>query len=374
MRLLDAFGQPDIRQQWDTVLQQGKLPHALLLYGEPGSGILPGALSLANDILCSSPIQGKACRKCPSCNRTQKLIHPDLHFLLPLAGSKSLSIEYYDAWRAAIVANPWMNVFQWTQFSDVEGKQVDIHKEDIQQVTSDLSYESFEGGNKILIIWMSQFLAKEGNRLLKMIEEPPAQTYFILLTNQREQILPTIRSRCMQIFFPPISTAEINSLLVNLYHIEARQAEQIAMQSINDMGRAMALTQNSIVNLKEELTAWFRTILNRKPSEMTAWTTRMAGLDKEEQKQFLLYAIASVREILHENSDQNMYSHQTGSREMFKYMNDNFNPAAWQPVVQGMQSGYEKIARNANTKLLWLFLTITIKNTLSAYRLQHINT
>ncbi|MGB4850060.1 MAG: hypothetical protein WBP41_19195 [Saprospiraceae bacterium] len=374
MRLLDAFGQPDIRQQWDTVLQQGKLPHALLLYGEPGSGILPGALSLANDILCSSPIQGKACRKCPSCNRTQKLIHPDLHFLLPLAGSKSLSIEYYDAWRAAIVANPWMNVFQWTQFSDVEGKQVDIHKEDIQQVTSDLSYESFEGGNKILIIWMSQFLAKEGNRLLKMIEEPPAQTYFILLTNQREQILPTIRSRCMQIFFPPISTAEINSLLVNLYHIEARQAEQIAMQSINDMGRAMALTQNSIVNLKEELTAWFRTILNRKPSEMTAWTTRMAGLDKEEQKQFLLYAIASVREILHENSDQNMYSHQTGSREMFKYMNDNFNPAAWQPVVQGMQTGYEKIARNANTKLLWLFLTITIKNTLSAYRLQHINT
>ncbi|MEP6794964.1 MAG: DNA polymerase III subunit, partial [Saprospiraceae bacterium] len=365
MRLLDTFGQPAIRQQWDTVLQQGKLPHAILLYGEPGSGILPGALSLANDILCSSPVYGKACRKCPSCNRAQKLIHPDLHFLLPLAGSKSLSIEYYDAWREAIIANPWMNVFQWTQFSDVEGKQVDIHKEDIQQVTSNLSYESFEGGNKVLIIWMSQFLAKEGNRLLKMIEEPPSQTYFILVTNQREQILPTIRSRCMQIFFPPISSAEINSLLLNLYHTDARQAEQIALQSVNDMGRAMALTQNSIVNLKEELTAWFRTILSKKPSEMTAWTTRMAGLDKEEQKQFLLYAIASVREILHENSDQNIYSHQTGSREMFKYMNEHFDPVSWQPIVQGMQTGYEKIARNANTKLLWLFLTITIKNTLS---------
>lgn len=374
MRLLDTFGQPVIRQQWDTVLQQSKLPHAVLLYGEPGSGILPGALSLANDILCSTPIDGKACRKCPSCNRAQKLIHPDLHFLLPLAGSKSLSIEYYDAWREAIASNPWMNVFQWTQFCEVEGKQVDIHKEDIEQVTSNLSYESYEGGNKVLIIWMSQFLAKEGNRLLKMIEEPPAQTYFILITNQREQILPTIRSRCMQIFFPPISTVEIRSLLVNLYHTDARQAEQIALESVNDMGRAMALARNSIVNLKEELIGWFRTILNRKPNEIVTWTTRMAGLDKEEQKQFLLYAISSVREILHENSDQNIYSHQTGSREMFKYMNEHFNPAVWQPVVQGMQTGYEKIARNANTKLLWLFLTITIKNTLSAYRLQHINT
>jgi len=374
MRLLDNFGQPAIRQQWDTILQQGKLPHAILLYGEPGSGILPGALSLANDILCSSPEFGKACRKCPSCNRAQKLIHPDLHFLLPLAGSKSLSVENYEPWREAITANPWLNVYQWTQFSDVEGKQVDIHKEDIEQTTASLCYESYEGGNKVLIIWMSQFLAKEGNRLLKMIEEPPAQTYFILVSNQREQILPTIRSRCMQIFFPPMADADMNSLLINLYNIEPKQAERICLQAVNDMGRALALAQNSIISFKDELGTWFRAIMNRKPNEMVAWTTNMAGLEKEEQKQFLLFAIASIREILHEKSDHNIYSHQAGNRDMFKYLNENINPAAWQPVVQGMQTGYEKISRNANTKLLWLFLTITIKNTLSAYRLQHINT
>ncbi|MEO6132753.1 MAG: hypothetical protein ABIQ02_12970 [Saprospiraceae bacterium] len=374
MRLLDNFGQPALRQQWDTILGQGRLPHAMLLYGEPGSGILPAALSIANDILCQIPTAGKACRKCPSCNRVQKLIHPDLHFLLPLAGAKSLSEDYYDAWREAITSNPWMNLFQWTQQSDVEGKQVDIHKADIEHVTSSLSYAAYEGRNKVLVIWMSQFLAKEGNRLLKMIEEPPSETYFILVTNQREQILPTIRSRCMQFFIPPIESPEMNRLLIENYGVESKTAERISYQSVNDMGKALSLIQNSIINFKDELTAWFRAVLSRKASDMASWSTKMAGLEKEEQKQFLLFAISSVREILRDKSDQHLFTQQIAGREMFRYMNENFNPEVWQPVVQGMQTAYEKIARNANTKVLWLFLTITIKNQLSAYRLQHINT
>ncbi|MEP6646541.1 MAG: hypothetical protein ABJC12_05595 [Saprospiraceae bacterium] len=373
MRLLDNFGQPALRQQWDTVLEQGKLPHAILLYGEPGSGILPAALSLANDILCQNPLSGKACRICPSCNRALKLIHPDLHFLLPLAGSKSLTIEYLNPWRQAVTENPWMNIYQWTQFSEVEGKQVDIHKEDIDHVTSNLSYEAYEGRNKVLVIWMSQFLAKEGNRLLKLIEEPPAQTYFILITNQREQILPTIRSRCMQVFFPPIVSEEMIRLLVNVYGTDTKSAERISQQSVNDMGKALTLLQNSGLNFRDEISSWFRSVLNRKAAEISSWSIKMAGLEKEEQKQFLVYAIASVREILREKSDHQLY-HQQAGREMFRFMNENFDPAVWLQIVQAMQSAYEKIARNANTKLLWLFLTITIKNQLSAYRLQHINT
>ncbi|HJW28902.1 MAG TPA: hypothetical protein VJ508_06580, partial [Saprospiraceae bacterium] len=192
------FGQPTIRRQLDIVLEQERLPHAILFAGEPGSGLLPAALSLAADILCNAPVNGLACHACPSCHRTEKLIHPDLHFLLPLAGSKSLSTEFYPQWREAVLSNPWLNVFQWTQFSEVEGKQVDIHKEDIATTVSNFSLAAYEGGSKVMIIWMAQYLAKEGNRLLKLIEEPQPNTYFILLSNQREQILPTIRSRCMQ--------------------------------------------------------------------------------------------------------------------------------------------------------------------------------
>lgn len=369
MGLIDFFGQPVIRQQWDSMLQQGRLPHAILLYGEPGSGILPGALSLANDILCSTPKDGKACGTCASCGRAQKLIHPDLHFLLPLAGSKSLTSEFLEPWREAVRSNPWLNIFQWTQFSDVEGKQVDIHKEDIQEVTSNLCLQSFEGKNKVLIVWMAQFLAKEGNRLLKLIEEPPDQTYFILLTNQREQILPTIRSRCMQCFFPPIEDKEVIRLLSTEYGMDALAAERIASVASNDMNKALALAQNSIFNFKDELTAWFRIMLGRKGSEMAGWASKMGGQEKEEQKQFVLYAMSSIRDILKASDTY----HVKEESEMVKYMHDHFDPEVWYGVINELQTTHEKIGRNANTKLLWLSVTIHIKNQLAIHRLQHIN-
>lgn len=370
MELTNEFGQPAIRKQWDLLLEQDKLPHALLLYGEPGYGILPGALSLAADILCNSPSKGKACGQCPSCNRSSRWIHPDLHVLLPLAGAKSLSREYLDEWRKAITTNPWMNVYQWTQFCGVEGKQVDIHKEDIQNVTSDLCLQSFEGGNKVLIIWMAQFLTKEGNRLLKLIEEPPDQTYFILITNQREQILPTIRSRCMQCYFPPVSTDEISRLLVSFHKTDPAAAERIAQQSGHDMNKALALAQNSMLNFRDELTAWFRALLSRKGNEIAGWSAKMGGQEKEEQKQFVLYAISAIRDIITGNPGG---IHSGASSELLHYMNANYDAGSWYPVVEELQNGHEKISRNANTKLLWLALSIQVKNHLAIHRLQHIN-
>ncbi len=370
MRLLEEFGQPVIRKQWDTILQQGKLPHAILLYGDPGSGILPGAISLANDILCGSPLDGKACRQCPSCRRAQKYIHADFHFLLPLAGSKSKTIEYLEPWKDAIKTNPWLNVYQWTQFCEVEGKQVDIHKEDIQHATGDLCLQSFEGRNKVLIIWMAQFLSKEGNRLLKMIEEPPDDTYFILVTNQREQILPTIRSRCMQCFFPPMEEQEIIQLLTLDHKVEKMSAERIALQSGNDMNRALSLAQNSMLNFKEELNTWFRIMIGRKGYELANWATKMGGQEKEEQKHFALFAISSIRDILKECRGG---TDSREGKEMTIYMHENFNPEVWYSVIQNVQTGFEKISRNANTKLLWLSMTIQIKNQLAKYRYQYIN-
>lgn len=373
MTLLDNFGQPAIRLQLDTILSSGRLPHALLFYGESGAGILPAALSLANDILCTEPIHGKACRQCPSCNRAGKFIHPDLHFLLPLAGSKARTSEFLEPWREAIATNPWMNIFQWTQFCDVEGKQVDIHKEDIQQVTGNMNLQAYEGGNKVLIIWMAQFLAKEGNRLLKMIEEPPEHTYFILLTNQREQILPTIRSRCMQVFFPPMEEDQILRLLVEEYKVSRTEAPLIARQSVNDMGRALALAHNTMMNFKDEMATWFRALIGRKGHELGIWSAKMGSQDKEEQKQFALYAIAFIRNILWAIPGNAETLHTPDGGEMIKYLHQHYHPEAWHPAVKGLQEAHEKISRNANTKLLWLALSVSIKNQLAAYRLQHIN-
>ena len=373
MALGNHFGQPTIRRQLDIVLEQGRLPHAILFYGEPGSGLLPAALSLAADILCTSPEEGKACYSCPSCHRTEKLIHPDLHFLLPLAGAKSISEDFYEQWRQAVNTNPWLNVFQWTQYGEVEGKQVDIHKDDVAHTVSNFSLAAFEGGNKVMIIWMAQYLAKEGNRLLKLIEEPEPNTYFILLSNQREQILPTIRSRCMQIFLPPISDAELVKLLKEKYKVDESKAILISKQAVNDVNRAMSLVHESLFDFMDQLTVWFRALINRKTHDLVNWANTMGTQDKEEQKQFALYVIAYIRKLL-------WYPNQTGTEQlnqerenMMKYLHEQFSPDTWYEVMQALQSSYEKISRNANTKLLWLSLSLMIKNQLASNRLQHIN-
>ncbi len=373
MALRNHFGQPTIRRQLDILLEQGRLPHAMLFYGEPGSGLIPAALSLAADILCTTPEEGKACYHCASCHRTEKLIHPDLHFLLPLAGAKSISTEHYVEWREAVQTNPWLNIFQWTQYGDVEGKQVDIHKEDISNTVANFSLAAYEGGSKVMIIWMAQFLAKEGNRLLKLIEEPEPNTYFILLSNQREQILSTIRSRCMQIFLPPISDQEMVKMLMTNYGVDETKASLIARQAVQDMNRAMSLIGESLFDFMDQLTVWFRALITRKSHDLVTWSNTMGTQDKEEQKQFALFGMAYIRKLL-------WYPNQTGSERlnperenMMKYLHEQFSPDTWYDVMQALQVSYEKISRNANTKLLWLSLSLMVKNQLANHRLQHIN-
>jgi DNA polymerase-3 subunit delta' len=372
MRLLDQFGQPAIRTQLDTILAKGRLPHAILFYGDPGAGILPAALSLVADILCTQPIDGKACHTCSSCHRTEKLIHPDLHFLLPLAGAKSLSTDFYPKWREAATANPWLDIFQWTQFADVEGKQVDIHKEDIVQTTHNFNLQAYEGGNKVMIIWMAQYLTREGNRLLKMIEEPQPQTYFILISNQREQILPTIRSRCMQIFCPPISPREMEKLLVYIYQAKPEQASMITAQAGYDMNRAHALMHHSMMDFMEELTVWFRALVAQKVHELAQWATKMGTQEKEEQKQFALFVISFIRKLIWANTQTDTESIRETQQDMIRYLTSRYSPDMWYPVMEEVQTAYEKIARNANSKLLWLAVSISIKNQLAGIRHQHI--
>ena len=371
MRLIDDFGQPTIRHQWDNILRQGRLPHAMLFYGEPGYGLLPGALSIANDILCITPVEGKACRQCPSCNRAQKFIHPDLHFLLPLAGAKSVTTDFLVDWRSAMQKNPWLNVFSWTQFAEVEGKQVDINKEDFHKVTHELCMQPYEGGNKVLIIWMAQYLTKEGNRLLKLIEEPPQDTYFILVTSQREQILPTIRSRCMQVFFPPIEEAGIVRLLNTQYNIDPTTAARIAKQADHDMDKALALTQNTMFDFNEEMAAWFRMLLSKKGNDIVIWSAKMGSQEKEEQKQFALFALSTIRKILGAHAHT---AKPSAGNDMIEYLSRQYDPEVWHEIMRQIQSANEKIGRNANAKLLWLSLSISLKNHMAKFRLQHINT
>jgi hypothetical protein len=177
----------------------------------------------------------------------------------------------------------------------------------------------------------------------------------------------------MQIHIPPMDESEILRLLTEEYQFEKNKAALIAKQSVQDMGRALAVAQNTVMNFKDELAAWFRAIVGRKGHELAAWSNKMGSQEKEEQKQFALFTISFVRNILWTHAGKNASDLPVEGAEMIRYLNENYNPEAWHQVIQGLQTGFEKISRNANTKLLWLFLSVSVKNQLMAYRLQHIN-
>jgi hypothetical protein len=177
----------------------------------------------------------------------------------------------------------------------------------------------------------------------------------------------------MQLYFPPMEQEEILRLLVEEYKIDRNEAPLIARQSVQDMGRALAVAHNTRMNFKDEMAAWFRAIIGRKGHELAVWSNKMGSQEKEEQKQFALYAIAFIRNILWAIPGNAQSEYPVEGGEMIKYLHQHYQPDAWHPAIQGLQSTHEKISRNANTKLLWLALSISLKNQLAAYRLQHIN-
>lgn len=364
------FGQPMIREQLDLVLSQQRMPHSILLYGEPGHSTLPVGLSIARDLLCQNPENGKACQHCASCHRAEKMIHPDLHFLLPLAGAKSISTTYYPKWREAVTENPWLDMYDWSIAAGDEGKRMDMHVMDVLNTMEQLSLQSFEGGNKVLVVWMAQHLAKEGNRLLKLIEEPPGQTYFIFITNQREQVLTTIRSRCMQLFFPLLPSDQIESVLTDLKLSEPSKAKGIANEAGGDMHQALQLTKQAKSSFHEDVTNWFRAIVSRKGNEIIHWAQTMGVREKEEQRQFCIFAISTLREIIWNGANVTMLKGSAMPPEMIQYLSKQFAAEGWMPVLQDLEIAYEKINRNANTKLLWMDLGIRIKNHLLTARHQ----
>lgn len=373
MVIPDDIGQPALRAHLDQLLVQQRLPHALLFYGEPGHGLLPAALTLSRDLLCHRPVDGVACRQCASCHRATELIHPDLHFLLPLPGAKSLSSAFYDPWRKAVSENPWLDVYDWSFAADDEGKRVDMHVLDVLATIQHLSLQPFEGGRKVLIIWMAQFLAKEGNRLLKLIEEPPAETYFIFITSHREQVLTTIRSRCMQVFFPPVAPEEVESILCRVGQVDTATAASLAPQAGQDVARALALSRQTGIDFRQDLAKWFRAIVAQKGADLIGWAQAMAGREREQQKQFCVFAIHAVRDVLWVHAGARSPEQTAAGKELVGYLSRQYSPDSWHGVLRGLQEAFEMIGRNANARILWMSLGIDLKNQLAAARQNTIN-
>ena len=296
-RIPDIY-HPDPAATLTRMVQTDRMPHAMILLGPEGSGALPLALRYAQHIMCVNKQPDGPCNECGQCNKVRKLIHPDLHFTFPTVGSKQISDNFLAEWRQALSENPYLNVRQWVARISQENKLGNITAEECGRILHKLSLKKFEGSHKIQIIWRAEFLGEQGNRLLKLIEEPPPDTLFVLIAEDAELILNTILSRCQLVKVPPPDDETIARGLQELTQTDTDTARQVAFLADGNFNEARTIVEAETGNLSQLFVDWLRICYGGKPTGMTGWTEAFAKLGRETQRAFVRYGLHFLREFL----------------------------------------------------------------------------
>jgi DNA polymerase-3 subunit delta' len=305
MRFSDIIGQQHLIEKLKELVDHNRLSHAILLIGKEGSGALPLALAFATYIIESDEKKSNTAStglfgeptavSLDATNKAEKYIHPDIHFSYPVItkkqGDKPISTDYIAEWRNFLQQTPYGNVFDWLQSIGAENKQGNITSKECEEILRKLLLKSFESKHKILILWMPKYLGNEGNKLLKLIEEPPPNTVFILVSDGEEGVLPTIISRCQTIRIPVLEADDVSNALISRGGLEKEKAKQIAGLSEGNYREALHLIQHSENDWQPVIREWLNTIIKADTVGQIKWADEMGQNGREIQKQFLHYFI-----------------------------------------------------------------------------------
>ena len=296
MQFHQIVGQERTKQLLLKMGRSDRMPHAQIFLGPSGCGKLALALAFAQYVLCLDKQENESCGKCSNCTKSAKLVHPDIHYSYPTVGTKVLSINFLPEWRSAILENVYLDVNLWLHHIGAENKQGNINKDECLSIIKKLSLKIFEGSHKILIIWLPEYLGKEGNRLLKLIEEPPENTLFILVAEEQEKILNTILSRCQIVKINRLQDEEIVQHLIEEKSIDEAKASSVAHLANGDLGSALKLIDSTENNNALLFLEWMRLCYVGNGVQLVNWVDNFAKIGREDQKYFLQYGLHFMRE------------------------------------------------------------------------------
>jgi len=392
MQFSDVVGQEPLKQQLAEMVRQNRLSHALLFLGKDGSGALPLALAFSQFVVCTGrpgpisetpapslfeaaqenepPVSAASgsfdsCGNCPSCLKARQLIHPDIHYAYPVipkkSGDKPLSTDYIKEWREFIRLHPYGDVFDWLQFIGAENKQGNITAHECNDIIRKLNLKSFESVYKVLVIWMPEYLGNEGNKLLKLIEEPPPNTLFILVAREESKILPTILSRTQLVRIPALATRDVTEALIQRSGANAEAARQAASISGGDLREAMLLLKDAGNDWEETIRNWLNAALRTGPAEQVKWVAEAAALGREKQKQLLRYFNHLLEQALRLRilGKENVHAPQN-EVDFAERINKIATLEQQQAIIGELDKAIYHIERNANAKILFQALTIRI--------------
>jgi DNA polymerase III subunit delta' len=388
MLFKDIVGRKDVKQKLVDMVAQNRLSHALLFLGKEGSGALPLALAFANYVslnpnassssdgglfgdaedakptLPGTPDEADAFMKNhQGYSKTSQMVHPDIHYTYPVipakAGDKPLSTDYIAKWRSFVAEQPYGNVFDWLQHINAENKQGNISAHECNEIVRKLSLKSFESEYKILVLWAPEALGKEGNKLLKLIEEPPPDTLFILVAENEEQIISTILSRTQLVKIPLAEDEEIVQYLRQ--KADVVQAMQATAHSAGNVREALHFLAHNEDTWLDLLKTCFNAVLRLGAKASSQWVTQISELGREKQKQFLRYFL--------QMTEHGIRAHVLGlsavaapdaEKEFIGNLVKNIKPDALEAIAELLNSHIYHIERNANPKMLFHAFIIRI--------------
>jgi len=374
MTFSEVLGQQHIKSHLAKTVKSGKIPHTQLFIGKSGSGLLALALSYANEILCQSyDEKSDAYTSCK--NKVNKLAHPDLHFVYPVNTNEDvkknpISDNFASSWRDFVLNNSYSSLYDWYQFIGIEKKQGNISKHEAVSISKKLSLKSYEGGYKVLIIWMAEKMNNEcANQLLKLIEEPPEKTVVLLLTENVEIILDTIKSRCQKLHIPSLAEEEIYQELVNTYSLKSNEAKKISHQSNGDFNKALQITKedNKDVLFEDLFVLWVRTAFKAKKNKEAVnglfhWSEKIAEEGRETQKKFLDFCLEIFRQAMLKNYNAESLIYFQSHDGNFSF--DKFSAYIHQNNILDIREALEKaiyhIERNGNAKIIFTDVSIQL--------------
>jgi DNA polymerase-3 subunit delta' len=355
-------GQTEPKHRLLKMVNEARVPHALLFSGKEGSGDLPAAVAFAQHLFCTNKTNDGGCGQCTACNKVAKLVHPDLHLVFPIAKSKEIksSNDLIREFREAFLANPYLSLTEWFNELSAENKQPIIPVEEANDILRKLSYTSFEGSYKVMIIWQPEKMNLEAaNKLLKILEEPPDQTIFILVSNHPDQLLATILSRVQQIPFYNCTEQEITDALILNFNVIVEVANQAAILANGNYAEAVSLlTQNEeSVSFLNNFQTFMRLALKFDCGKVLQWIDENAASGREKQKQFLQYGLEVFRDCLMYNYGDKNLVRLSGQEKLFLEKFAPFvNQKNYEKLISEFNSNYYNIERNANSKILFMDL------------------
>ena len=367
MKFSDLVGQEQAIHKIKEAISQNRLPHALLLTGPAGVGELPFALALAQYVNCLNPKDQDSCGSCSNCIKIHKAIHPDLSFVFPViskkvSGKQLLSGDHMDLFREHFLENPYLNPSSWQQAQGGESKQLMISVHEIRQLRKGIFLKAFEAPYKVVIVWQADRINQQGaNAFLKLLEEPPENTLFILTSSQSDRLLTTILSRCQRLVLQRIGEKQIQDFLISQRQVVEERAKEVSLIAEGSIGNAQEFLDEHTTQLSETYMNWLRAVYSGNYAKIQEQLAVVQGGSREWQKLFLTIALRKIRDALHYHLDLQQLALSPSSEKDFQRKFAQFvSPLKVEQISRVLEEGLRQISGNANPQMTFSALSIKI--------------